>query len=112
MLSSYQVGFRKGQGVEDQVLAVTQKISDGLQRKEKSLLAMLDFSKAYYTILRHHLIPFSTSASQAGTLCGCRVFFKTDKPEFASTASSVEARGEISASRKGRSWIQFYSCST
>ena len=54
--SSYQAGFRKGRGVEDQVLRVVQKISDGFQRKEKSLLVLLDFSKAYDTIWRQRLL--------------------------------------------------------
>ena len=54
--SSFQAGFRKGRGVEDQVLRVVQKISDGFQRKEKSLLVLLDFSKAYDTIWRQRLL--------------------------------------------------------
>ena len=48
--SSLQAGFRKGRDVEDQILRLVQRISDGLQRKEKSLLVMLELSKAYDTI--------------------------------------------------------------
>ena len=44
--SSVQAGFRKGRGVEDQVLRVSQGIWDAFQRKERSLLVLLDFSKA------------------------------------------------------------------
>ena len=72
--SSLQAGFRKGRGVKDQRLRLIYRISDGLQRKEKSLLVMLEFSNASST-------PSSTSASQAVTFCDCRVSSKTNNPE-------------------------------
>ena len=56
LFSKLQAGFRKSRGVEDQILRFTQHISDGFQRKEKSLLVLLDFSKAYDTIWRERLI--------------------------------------------------------
>ena len=54
--SKLQAGFRKGRGVEDQILRVTQKIADGFEKKEKSLLTLLDFSKAYDTVWRERLL--------------------------------------------------------
>ena len=54
--SDQQAGFRKARGVEDQILRITQRISDGFQRKEKSILVLLDFSKAYDTIWRQRLL--------------------------------------------------------
>ena len=54
--SKLQAGFRKSRGVEDQIIRLTQRISDGFERKEKSLMVLLDFSKAYDTIWRQRLI--------------------------------------------------------
>ena len=54
--SELQAGFRKGRGVEDQILRVTQRITDGFHNREKSLLVLLDFSKAYDTIWRQRLL--------------------------------------------------------
>ena len=54
--SCLQAGFRKSRGVEDQILRFTQQISDGFQRNEKSVMALLDFSKAYDTIWRQRLL--------------------------------------------------------
>ena len=54
--SKLQAGFRKGRGVEDQILRITQRIADGFQMEEKSLLVLLDFSKAYDTVWRERLL--------------------------------------------------------
>ena len=54
--SSVQAGFRKGRGVEDQILRMTQRITDGFRDEEKSLMVLLDFSKAYDTIWRQRLL--------------------------------------------------------
>ena len=56
LFSERQAGFRKGRGTEDQVLRVTQAVSDGFQRGERSVLTLLDFSKAYDTVWRQRLI--------------------------------------------------------
>ena len=56
MLSDLQAGFRKGRGCEDQILRLVQKIDDGFQKKHKSLLVLLDFSKAYDTVWRERLL--------------------------------------------------------
>ena len=58
--SKLQAGFRKGRGVEDQILRITQKIDDGFQKKpaERSVLTLLDFSKVYDydTVWRERLL--------------------------------------------------------
>ena len=54
--SRLQAGFRKGRGVEDQILRMTQRISDGINAYERSILVLLDFSKAYDTVWRQRLL--------------------------------------------------------
>ena len=52
-----QSGFRPQRSTEDQVLRLTQSISDGLQQKPplRTVLALLDFSKAYDKVWRADL---------------------------------------------------------
>ena len=52
-----QAGFRSMRSCEDQVLRLSQSISDGFQSKQASrtVLALLDFSKAYDTVWRERL---------------------------------------------------------
>ena len=56
IFDSQQAGFRKGRGCDDQIALITQAIQDGLNRKERSVLVLLDFSKAYDTIWREKLL--------------------------------------------------------
>jgi hypothetical protein len=53
-----QAGFRKFRSCEDQVLRLTQSISDGFQQTKplRTVLALLDFSKAYDTVWRDLLL--------------------------------------------------------
>jgi ribonuclease HI len=53
-----QAGFRGLRSTEDQVLRITQSIGDGFQAKpaKRSVLALLDFSKAYDTVWRADLL--------------------------------------------------------
>ena len=57
-ICSTQAGFRKNQSTEDQVIRITQGISDGFQSKpaKRTVLAMLDYSKAYDKVWRQELI--------------------------------------------------------
>jgi ribonuclease HI len=57
-LNEQQAGFRKGRSCEDQIIRLTQAIEDGFQRKKsrKSVLVLLDFSKAYDTVWRERLL--------------------------------------------------------
>ena len=58
ILNNQQAGFRKGRGSEDQTTKVIQAIQDGSNNKpkERSVLVLLDFSKAYDTVWREKLI--------------------------------------------------------
>ena len=53
-----QAGFRKGRGCEDQIVRVTQAIENGFQSSpmKRSVIALLDFSKAYDTVWRERLL--------------------------------------------------------
>ena len=58
MLNYQQAGFRKGRSCEDQILRITQSIEDSFQQlpMQRSVLALLDFSKAYDTVWRERLL--------------------------------------------------------
>jgi ribonuclease HI len=58
MLCDEQAGFRRCRSTEDQVLRMSQDISDGFQRpkSERTVVALLDYSKAYDTVWRWNLI--------------------------------------------------------
>ena len=51
LLTKFQAGFRRGRSCEDQILRIKQAIEDGFQHKpmHHSIIALLDFSKAYDT---------------------------------------------------------------
>ena len=55
-LSNCQAGFRKNRSCEDQVLNLTQKVSDGFQKKQMTVMALLDYSKAYDRVWREDLL--------------------------------------------------------
>ena len=52
-----QAGFRSSRSCEDQILRLTQSISNGFQNRPalRSVLALLDFSKAFDTVWRNRL---------------------------------------------------------
>lgn len=57
--SSLQAGFRKKRSCEDQILKIVQAIEDGFHNRpkaRKSVLVLLDFSKAYDTVWRFKLL--------------------------------------------------------
>ena len=53
-----QAGFRKGRSCVDQIIRIAQAIEDGFQQKKlhRSVLVLLDFSKAYDTVWRERLL--------------------------------------------------------
>ena len=55
---SEQAGFRKRRSCEDQVIRLAQSISDGFQARpsNRTVLALLDYSKAYDTVWRDGLL--------------------------------------------------------
>ena len=58
LLDAQQAGFRKGRSCEDQIIRITQAMEDGFQQKksQRSVLVLLDFSKAYDTVWRQRLL--------------------------------------------------------
>lgn len=46
-LSRWQAGFRCGRAVDDQLFRRSQEVDDGFQKREKTALALFDFSRAY-----------------------------------------------------------------
>ena len=58
LLAQEQAGFRRRRCCEDQVLRLSQSVSDGFQRvpSQRTLLAMLDYSKAFDTVWREALL--------------------------------------------------------
>ncbi len=57
-LCSEQAGFGKLRSFEDQILRTTQTIGDGFQatKPQRSLMALLDFSKAFDRVWREELL--------------------------------------------------------
>jgi ribonuclease HI len=57
-LINEQAGFRRGYCTEDQILKLVQQISDGFQKKlpERTVIALLDYSKAYDRTWRERLL--------------------------------------------------------
>ena len=58
MLSDLQAGFRRGRSCEDQIRKMVQAIEDGFQagKMERSVLVMLDYSKAYDKVWQQRLL--------------------------------------------------------
>ena len=58
ILSPFQAGYRKMRGCEDQIARTIQEIEDGFQcpKMERSVLVLLDFSKAFDTVWREKLL--------------------------------------------------------
>ena len=58
MFSRFQAGFCKGRSCEDQITRIFQAIEDGFQQRpmKRSVLTLLDFSKAYDTVWREKLL--------------------------------------------------------
>ena len=58
MFSQFQAGFRKGRSCEDQITRIVQAIEDGFQQRpmQRSVLTLLDFSKASDTVWREKLL--------------------------------------------------------
>ena len=58
LFSRLQAGFCKGWSCEDQITRLVQAIQDGFQQRpmQRSVLTLLDFSKAYDTVWREKLL--------------------------------------------------------
>ena len=47
LLNPNQAGFRRRRSTEDQILRVTQAVADGLQGRKRTVMVLVDFSRAY-----------------------------------------------------------------
>jgi hypothetical protein len=58
MLHPTQAGFRKGRSCVDQILRISQAISDGFQEKKtgRTVMVLLDFSQAFDRVWREDLL--------------------------------------------------------
>ena len=58
IFSRFQAGFCKGRSCEDQITGIVQAIEDDFQQRpmKRSVLTLLDFSKAYDTVWREKLL--------------------------------------------------------
>ena len=56
LLSDYQAGFRPNKSTEDQLLRLSQSVSDGFEEKKRTVLTLLDFEKAYDKVWKDGLI--------------------------------------------------------
>jgi hypothetical protein len=71
MLNPDQSGFHPQWSTEDQVIRLSQAISDGFQAKKpanRTVLALLDFSKAYNKVWRADLL--ATMLKKGVLICG------------------------------------------
>jgi hypothetical protein len=87
MLNSDQSGFRPQRSTEDQVIRLSQAISDGFQAKKppnRTVLALLDFSKAYNKVWRADLLA-TMLRKGIPDRSGSRGFCPIDRQGFAST---------------------------
>jgi len=55
-LTSAQAGFRKQRSCEDQILRLTQGVSDSFQRGKRTLMVLIDYSKAYDRVWQEELM--------------------------------------------------------
>ena len=55
ILSSSQAGFRKARSTEEQIARCAQHIVNGLQERKRSVMCLIDFSKAYDRVWRSGL---------------------------------------------------------
>lgn len=56
LLSESQAGFRSHRSVEDQLIRLSQEISDGFHNRQKTTMALLDYAKAYDKVWKDGLI--------------------------------------------------------
>jgi hypothetical protein len=87
-LNPDQSGFRPQQLTEDQVIRLSQVISDGFQAKKpanRTVLALLDFSKLYDKVRRADLLATILRESRSAMYGGSRDSCPIDRQAFAST---------------------------
>ena len=98
-ISGQQAGFRKERSVEDQIIRVAQAVSDGFQERQRSVMALLDFSKAYDTVWRQRL--FNTLIEKE---LNNLLSLKTDKH----VSVSIEVSAAVVKFHRAVPWLHFY----
>ncbi len=89
-LCSELAGFRKFRSCEHQILRITQTISDGFQaaKPQRSLMALLHFSKAFHRACREELLfAASSKGLPISIVCWLRDF-------LSNRTASVQINGE------------------
>ena len=91
-----QAGFRTLRSCEDQVLRLSQAVSDGFQTRpaKRCVLALLDYSKAYDTVWRNRLFQLMMEKGVSRTIVRWIRGFLCDRK------AAVRIDGVIGASRK------------
>ena len=81
MFSQFQAGFRKGWSCEDQITQIVQAIENGFRQRpmQRSVLTLLDFSKAYDTDWREKLLLHMLNTGIPPTFIRWIRFFLTDR---------------------------------
>ena len=106
-LHAAQAGFRKGRSCEDQITRVIQSINDGLNSvpMKRSVLVLLDFSKAYDTVWRQKLLVTLDEIGLPSYIpSGCAPSWRTDRQECGLTTRLVVLVQCTKASPKAQSW--------
>ncbi len=114
-LCTEQAGFRKIRSCEDQVLRLTQSISDGYQatKPKNTALTLLDYSKAFDCVWREDLLIRAIDKDpRLHTHSGCATSFPTEKPKCRSTKTEADSYHYARDSLKGPSCHRSSSCCT
>ena len=93
---STYAGFHKAHSCEDQITQIVQAIEDGFQQSpmKRSVLALLDFSKAYDTVWREKLLLHMLNTGVSPTFIHWIQYFLNDRrglqPEVVTTIKKKE----------------------
>ena len=82
LLNDYQFGFRKGRSTSDALLCLTEKIYENIERKESSLLLLLDLTKAFDSIDHDILIKKMKMMGIEGSPLQWFRSYLTSRPQF------------------------------
>ena len=91
MFSRFQAGFRKARSCEDQITRIVREIEDGFQQlpMKHSVLALLDFSKAYDTVSREKLLLHMLNTGIPSTFIHCIRSFLNTAVDVSNSSTSL-----------------------
>ena len=115
MFSRFQAGFHKGWSCEDQITRIVQSIEDRFQQRpmKHSVLSLLEFSKAYYTVWREKLLLHKLNTGIPPTFIRwIRSFLSDRRGVFNSSTSVVTVDLLLKAYLKVLSLLLYSCCST